>query len=174
MFGTFAAIQVFICLLLIVVVLLQEGKKGMGAIFGGSSSSIFGARGAGNVLTKITSVLAILFMLNSVWLSYLSSKSGSVVDSIKTDTLIERDVPVTPSPDDKEVPVSAPVQEEPEGEDSESEELVLEKVVPDDTTGEDEAEEEQESEQEEMPSDMPVSEDEEDKGETDTKSETES
>lgn len=81
MFETFAVIQIVICFLLVVVILLQEGKKGMGAIFGGSSSSIFGARGAANILTKITSVLAILFMLNSVWMSYISSKNTSVVDS---------------------------------------------------------------------------------------------
>jgi preprotein translocase subunit SecG len=80
MFITFAVVQIVICALLVLVILLQEGKKGMGAIFGGSSTSIFGARGAGNILTKITSVLAILFMLNSVWLSYLSSKNTSVVD----------------------------------------------------------------------------------------------
>jgi preprotein translocase subunit SecG len=102
MFGTFAIIQVFICLLLIVIVLLQEGKKGMGAIFGGSSSSIFGARGAANILTRITSVLAILFMLNSVWLSYLSSKSTSVVDSIPEQTIMEQ-APVTQ-------PVEQPVE----------------------------------------------------------------
>lgn len=79
MFEAFAVVQVVICVLLVIIILLQEGKKGMGAIFGGSSSSVFGARGAGNILTKITSVLAILFMLNSVWMSYISSSDKSVV-----------------------------------------------------------------------------------------------
>ena len=79
MFEAFAVVQIVICILLVVIILLQEGKKGMGAIFGGSSSSVFGARGAGNILTKITSVLAILFMLNSVWMSYISSSDKSVV-----------------------------------------------------------------------------------------------
>ena len=79
MFEAFAVIQIIICILLVIIILLQEGKKGMGAIFGGSSSSVFGARGAGNILTKITSVLAILFMLNSVWMSYISSSDKSVV-----------------------------------------------------------------------------------------------
>lgn len=81
MFNTFAVIQVIVSLLLIIVILLQEGKKGMGSVFGGSSGSVFGARGAGNLLTKVTSVLAFLFMLNSVWLAHLSSDSGSVVQS---------------------------------------------------------------------------------------------
>lgn len=82
MFGVFAVIQIILCLLLITVVLLQEGKKGMGAIFGGSSSSIFGARGAANILTKVTTILAILFMLNSVWLAHLSSQTHSVTDQV--------------------------------------------------------------------------------------------
>jgi len=81
MFNTFAVITVIVSLLLIIVILLQEGKKGMGSVFGGSSGSVFGARGAGNLLTKVTSVLAFLFMLNSVWLAHLSSDSGSVVQS---------------------------------------------------------------------------------------------
>ena len=91
MFEAFAVVQVVICVLLVIIILLQEGKKGMGAIFGGSSSSVFGARGAGNILTKITSVLAILFMLNSVWMSYISSSDKSVVK-------VEQQAEKTPAP----------------------------------------------------------------------------
>ncbi|MBQ4437981.1 preprotein translocase subunit SecG, partial [bacterium] len=36
MFEAFAVVQIVICILLVVIILLQEGKKGMGAIFGGS------------------------------------------------------------------------------------------------------------------------------------------
>ncbi|HNW82532.1 MAG TPA: preprotein translocase subunit SecG [bacterium] len=119
MFVTFAVIQVVICILLVVVILLQEGKKGMGAIFGGSSSSIFGARGAANVLTKVTSVLAILFMLNSVWMSYISSRDASVVDSVVEETSENVETkPVEQAPVEKKeeaAPVEkkeeAPVQE---------------------------------------------------------------
>jgi preprotein translocase subunit SecG len=117
MFITFAFIQIAICALLILVILLQEGKKGMGAIFGGSSTSIFGARGAGNILTKVTSVLAILFMVNSVWLSYLSSKNTSVVDSavietkeepVKAEPVAEKKVETLPAEE------KAPVEEKAE------------------------------------------------------------
>lgn len=110
MFETFAVLQIIICLLLVVVILLQEGKKGMGAIFGGSSSSIFGARGAGNILTKVTSVLAILFMLNSVWMSYISSRDASVVDEIKT-VEENKEPSMEPAPV-KEEKVEEPVKEE--------------------------------------------------------------
>ncbi len=82
MYSTFAVVQVVISALLITVILLQEGKKGMGAIFGGSSASVFGAKGAGNVLTKATTVLAVLFLFNSIWLGHLSSSDDSVVNSI--------------------------------------------------------------------------------------------
>ena len=109
MFITFAVIQIVICAFLILIILLQEGKKGMGAIFGGSSTSIFGARGAGNILTKVTSVLAILFMVNSVWLSYLSSRNTSVVDS----AVIEKkeEVPVKVAPVEEKAPVKEAVEE---------------------------------------------------------------
>lgn len=109
MFGAFAVIQIIICILLVIIILLQEGKKGMGAIFGGSSSSVFGARGAGNILTKITSVLAILFMLNSVWMSYISSSDKSVVDKVKVEEKVNVEEPAqkpaeTPAEQKNEAP----------------------------------------------------------------------
>ncbi len=83
MFTVFSVLQIIISVLLIAVILLQEGKKGMGAIFGGSSSSIFGAKGAANILVKITALLATLFMLNSLWLAYISTEGGSVTDQVE-------------------------------------------------------------------------------------------
>lgn len=77
MYGTFAVIQVIISVLMVIVILLQEGKKGMGAIFGGSSKTVFGAKGAGNILVKVTTILAILFLINSIWIAHLSSGSDS-------------------------------------------------------------------------------------------------
>ena len=131
MFITFAVIQIVICGLLVLVILLQEGKKGMGAIFGGSSTSIFGARGAGNILTKITSVLAILFMLNSVWLSYLSSKNQSVVDvpAIEKKEEVPAPEPVKAAPVKEE---AAPVKEAeaPKAEPVEEEEKKVEEKAP--------------------------------------------
>lgn len=77
-------LHVMVCLILIVVVLLQRGKGAeIGAVFGGgASSTVFGSRGAGNFLTKLTSVAAVVFMLTSLWLSYQGSKqfSKSIID----------------------------------------------------------------------------------------------
>lgn len=67
---------VFVCIALIIIVLVQSGKgEGLAGIFGagGGSQTIFGAR-TGDVLTKATTVLAILFMLLSLVLAILSGR----------------------------------------------------------------------------------------------------
>jgi preprotein translocase subunit SecG len=79
MFQTFInislhAVHVFVCLVLIGVVLLQQGKGGgVGAAFGGASAQVFGGRGAGNILTRATAICAAIFMITSVTLAYRSS-----------------------------------------------------------------------------------------------------
>lgn len=71
MLGTILIIVYIIaCLFLILVVLLQAGKGGgMGAIGGGGSSTVFGGRGAATFLTRLTGIMAALFMLLSVGIS---------------------------------------------------------------------------------------------------------
>ncbi len=71
-------IHVSVCIFLVAVVLLQRGKGAeIGAVFGsGASSTVFGSRGAGTFLTKLTTGCAIVFMLTSLSLSYLRT-SGS-------------------------------------------------------------------------------------------------
>jgi preprotein translocase subunit SecG len=68
-------IHVGVCLFLMLVVLLQQGKSGgMGAAFGGGATQqVFGGRGAGNILTRATAICAGIFMLTSVSLAYVSS-----------------------------------------------------------------------------------------------------
>jgi preprotein translocase subunit SecG len=68
-------VHVCVCLFLMLVVLLQQGKGGgMGAAFGGGATQqVFGGRGAGNILTRATAVCAAIFMLTSVSLAYVSS-----------------------------------------------------------------------------------------------------
>jgi len=63
---------------LILVVLLQQGKGAeMGAVFGGSSSTIFGSSGAGNFLTRLTTGMAIVFMITSLTLGYFAGRKPS-------------------------------------------------------------------------------------------------
>jgi len=79
------AVHVFLCLALIGLVLIQQGKGAdMGAAFGGGSNTLFGASGAGNFITKLTTGVCIAFMVTSVLLvkgyenfGHVSLKSGS-------------------------------------------------------------------------------------------------
>ncbi len=72
------ALHVIACLVLILVVLLQRGKgSDMGAALGGGgSNTVFGSRGAGNFLTKLTSACAVIFMITSLSLAYLGSQDS--------------------------------------------------------------------------------------------------
>jgi len=70
-------LHILTSLVLIVVVLVQHGQGDMGAIFGGSSQTVFGGSGAGNFLTKFTSGLAILFMCTSLLLATKVGQGGS-------------------------------------------------------------------------------------------------
>src|SRR5208283_1618880 len=78
------AIHVTVCISLVILILLQQGKGAeVGAVFGGSSNTVFGASGAGNVLTRATSALAVIFFATSLYLAYTSSEraSGSIFGS---------------------------------------------------------------------------------------------
>ena len=97
-------IHIIACVALVILVLLQPGKEGMGVIFGGSSSSMFGSKGAGGILTKLTIVAAVVFLITSVTFTYESVRkpnSGSVVD-----TMTEQPAPVNPA--QSPAPVSQP------------------------------------------------------------------
>jgi preprotein translocase subunit SecG len=71
-------VHVFICVLLIITVLIQFGKGAeVGAIMGsGSSQAIFSSSSKGNFFTKLTTFLAIAFMVNSIVLSTMKSKEA--------------------------------------------------------------------------------------------------
>ncbi len=78
-------LHVIVCLVLVVLVLLQAGREGMGVIFGGSgNSSVFGSAGAGGVLVKLTAFLAVLFIITSMSYNIMTNsgrqKESSVLD----------------------------------------------------------------------------------------------
>ena len=66
-------IHVFVCLFLAPVLLLQQGKGGGLGGLGGGATQVFGGRGAGNFMTRLTAVCAVTFMLTSMVLAYVSS-----------------------------------------------------------------------------------------------------
>lgn len=77
-------LHIVICLLLIFIVLIQSGKGAdMGAAFGGSSQTLFGSAGPATFLGKMTSVIATVFMITSLWLAYFAvHKPKSVIDNM--------------------------------------------------------------------------------------------
>jgi preprotein translocase subunit SecG len=75
-------IHVLVCVFLILIVLLQTSKGAdIGAAFGGGSSqTLFGSAGPGGFLTKITTAVAIIFMITSIGLAYFSGhRTGASV-----------------------------------------------------------------------------------------------
>lgn len=71
-------LHVIICVLLVVTVLLQFGKGAeMGAIMGGGASqAVFSSSAKGNFMTKLTTILAIGFMVNSIVLTTMKSRES--------------------------------------------------------------------------------------------------
>jgi len=75
MFGFIIVLHVIVCIMLILIVLLQTGKGAeMGAAFGGSTQTVFGSSGPAGFLNKLTTAVAILFMVTSLLLCYLSGR----------------------------------------------------------------------------------------------------
>ena len=106
-------------LILILVIMLQSGKAGdLSSAFGGANSqTAFGARGATTILTKVTTVCAVMFICTSLGLAILYSMDNSTTvmqDSPGTETVDTQEaIPVETTP---AVPVESSEQEPvPEG-----------------------------------------------------------
>ena len=76
MFYFLVVLHVLVCIFLVIVVLLQQGKSAdlAGAFGGQGSQTAFGPRGAANLLTRLTTWCAIIFMLTSIGLTILMQK----------------------------------------------------------------------------------------------------
>lgn len=122
-------IHVIVSIALILIVLLQTGKgASMGAVFGGAGSqALFGQTGAATFLGKLTTGAAIVFMLTSLSLAYISKSGGkSVVSDIPAPApkaaapAAEKATPDQPKPDtgnkaEKGASATAPVKPETSG-----------------------------------------------------------
>src|SRR3954470_4056233 len=83
-------VHVFTCVLLVLVVLVQQGKGAeISASFGGSSQTVFGSSGGANFFSTFTGVCAALFMLTSV---FLASQGGT---RMAQKSLMDTAVPAT-------------------------------------------------------------------------------
>lgn len=81
MYAALIVLHFLVCLILILVVLLQTGKGAdlAGAFGGGGSQTALGSRGAATVLSKATTIAAIVFMFTSMALALYSSRRTSDV-----------------------------------------------------------------------------------------------
>ncbi len=106
MYTAVAILHVLIALGLILVVLLQSGKGAdIGAAFGGGSSqTVFGARGGATFLSRATTVLAVLFMVLSIGLTLLSSNRATTV-SVPEELPKSQSAPTAPA---AQAPAPAP------------------------------------------------------------------
>ena len=109
-------IHVIVSLFLIVVVLLQSGKAAdLAGAFGGlGSQTVFGPRGSATVLTRATTISAILFMVTSLSLSILANRGSTaapgsnILDKFSAPASTSAPAPAAPAPATPEVPATPP------------------------------------------------------------------
>ncbi len=119
MYALVIVFHIVASLVLILVVLLQSGKAGdLAATFGSTGSqTAFGARGAATVLTRATTVCAVIFMVTSLTLAIMFTKgsSGTVLEGMALPEELPVESPIDLSTAPAEQPVAGqPSSEEPE------------------------------------------------------------
>ena len=94
-----STLYVLVCLVLLLVILLQQGKGGdMAAAFGGGSSqTAFGARGSATLLSKVTTVFAVLFMLGALALAIMGQRGPGSIMSGTAPVSAPRPAPAAPA-----------------------------------------------------------------------------
>jgi preprotein translocase subunit SecG len=113
-----ATLYVLICMVLMLVILLQQGKGGdiANAFGGGSSQAAFGARSGATVLSRATTVCAVLFVVGALMLGIVRQRGpGSVVGGraparAPAPTAPAVPAPATPAPAPTPAPAEAPTK----------------------------------------------------------------
>lgn len=100
MYNVILGLHIFVSILLIIVVLLQNSKgSDIGSALGGGSGEMFGPRAPANIMNRITTVIAATFLILSLTLAVISSNSNkSLLRDARTlpTTTSEEIVPVLP------------------------------------------------------------------------------
>ena len=100
-------LHVIVCVILVILVLLQSGREGMGVIFGGGgNTSVFGSAGAGGMLAKLTTFLAVIFICTSLGYNIMTSSSNKANESV-LDVQFE-EIPATPAAEVSQPAPAAP------------------------------------------------------------------
>ncbi len=90
-------LHIIVCVMLIILVLLQAGREGMGVIFGGGGGSVFGSSGAGGLLSKLTAFTAVLFLFTCLSYTYTTGARNND-DSVVLDVKLEETAPAQTAP----------------------------------------------------------------------------
>ncbi len=108
MYILFLIVHIIVCFFLIVVVLLQSGKAAdlAGAFGGMGSQTAFGPRGSATLLSKATTVSAVVFMVTSLGLSILATKQAGLGASVLEEPATTKSAPAKNAP----VPIPIPGQ----------------------------------------------------------------
>ena len=98
MYQVLTIIHILVAAAIIGLVLLQQGRGAdAGAGFGGTSNTLFGARGAASFLSRTTAILATVFFLTSLSLAYMAgnidNKSHDIMDVPQAESPAQRDLP---------------------------------------------------------------------------------
>ncbi len=105
MYTALIVLHVIVAFIMIGVILLQSGKGAeIGAAFGGSSQTVFGARGASTLLSKLTAISAAIFMVTSLSLAILSKQKN-----YSSPLGLDKPVPTQTAPSPQAVPGAPPV-----------------------------------------------------------------
>lgn len=107
-------LHIIVCVILVILILLQSGKEGMGVIFGGGNSSVFGSAGAGGILAKLTTLMAIIFVITSLSYTYVTSSRPTGKSTI-LDVRLEDMPPPASAPKEAEGVNKAAPTEAPSG-----------------------------------------------------------
>ena len=96
MFAVWVVFHVIVCVALVLVVLLQSSKgEGLaGSAFGGGggmSGAVFGGRGAASFLSKATTVLAVIFMINCGALAFMKTSDRQATTTAPTESVVTRE-----------------------------------------------------------------------------------
>ena len=108
-------VHVIACFFLIIVVLLQTGKGAdMGAVFGGSSQTVFGSGGAGNFLQRMTTGIAIAFFLTSFGLAFYAKEKSQAARGVGIPVVVEAPVLGVQQDDEGELPAFESLEQDSE------------------------------------------------------------
>ena len=96
-------LHIIVCVFLVILILLQAGKEGMGVIFGGGNTSVFGSSGAGGILTRLTTLMAVIFVMTSLSYTYVTSSRPQHDSAVLNVTIEEPATPPATARDPKNV-----------------------------------------------------------------------